>query len=79
MPLMTVIAMGSENRRAAARGRPYQTFESITISNGGDIVRVRRLMGHANASLSLNIYMHMLPRERDSSGDRLASLVFGNR
>jgi hypothetical protein len=49
------------------------------ISNGEDIVRVSRLMGHANASITLNVYSHMLPREHDPSGDRLASLVFGNK
>jgi hypothetical protein len=48
------------------------------ISNGEDIVRVSRLMGHANASFTLNVYSHMIPREHDPSGDRLASLVFGN-
>ncbi len=49
------------------------------ISNGEDIVRVSRLMGHANASFTLNVYSHMLAREQDPSGDRLASLVFGNK
>src|SRR5207302_9333496 len=52
---------------------------SLMISNGEDIVRVSRLMGHANASSTLNVYSHMLPREHDPSGDRLASLVFGNK
>jgi len=49
---------------------------SLMISNGEDIVRVPRLMGHANAAFTLNVYSHMLPREHDPSGDRLASLVF---
>lgn len=49
------------------------------ISNGEDVVRVSRLMGHANAAITLNIYSHMIPREHDPSGDRLASLVFGNK
>jgi len=31
------------------------------------------------ASFTLNVYSHMLPREHGPSGDRLASLVFGNR
>ena len=52
---------------------------SLMISNGEDIVRVPRLMGHANAAFTLNVYSHMLPREHDPSGDRLASLVFGNK
>jgi len=55
------------------------TFASLMISNGEDIVRVSRLMGHSTASFTLNVYSHMLPREHDPSGDRLASLVFGNK
>ena len=35
-------------------------------------------MGHANASITLNIYSHLMPREHDPSADRLAALVFGN-
>ncbi|MGH7879412.1 MAG: hypothetical protein ACREQD_07940, partial [Candidatus Binataceae bacterium] len=38
-----------------------------------------RLMGHANASITLNVYSHLMPREHDPSWDRLASLVFGNK
>jgi len=49
------------------------TFASLMISNGEDIVRVSRLMGHATASFTLNVYSHMIP------SDRLASLVFGNK
>jgi hypothetical protein len=50
----------------------------LMISNGEDIVRVSRLMGHANASITLNVYSHLMPREHDPSGARLAALVFGN-
>ncbi len=49
------------------------------ISNGEDIVRVSRMLGHANASITLNVYSHLVPKEHDGSGDRLASLVFGNK
>src|SRR5579863_1842817 len=55
------------------------TFASLMISNGEDIVRVSRIMGHSTASFTLNVYSHMLPREHDPSGDRLASLVFGTK
>jgi integrase len=55
------------------------TFASLMISNGEDIVRVSRLLGHANASFTFNVYCHMLPRKRDPIGDRLACLVFGNK
>lgn len=55
------------------------TFASLMISNGEDVVRVSRLMGHANAAITPNVYSHMMPREHDPSGDRLALLVFGNK
>ena len=55
------------------------TFASLMIRNREDIVSVSRLMGHANASFTFNTYCHMLPRRRDSIGDRLAALVFGNK
>jgi integrase len=55
------------------------TYASLMIRNGEDIVVVSRLMGHANASFTFNVYCHMLPRQRNPIGDRLASLVFGNK
>ena len=55
------------------------TFASLMISEREDIVRVSRLMGQATASFTLNVYSHMIPREHDPSGDRLASLVSGNK
>jgi integrase len=55
------------------------TFASLMISNGEDILRVSRLMGHATASFTLNVYSHMILQEHDPSGDRLASSVFGNK
>ncbi len=55
------------------------TYASLMSRNGEDIVVVSRLMGHANASFTFNVYCHMLPRKRNPIGDRLASLVFGNK
>jgi hypothetical protein len=49
------------------------------ISNGEDIVRVSILMERANLSFTFNVYCHMLPRQHDPIGDRLASFVFGNK
>jgi integrase len=55
------------------------TYASLMIRNGEDIVVVSRLLGHANASFTFNVYCHMLPRKRNPIGNRLASLVFGNK
>ena len=40
-------------------------------------MRVSRLLGHANATITLNVYSHMLPKEHYGSADRLEQLVFG--
>jgi len=55
------------------------THASLMIRNREEIVKVSRLIGHANASFTFNVYCHMLPRKHDPIGDRLASLVFGNK
>src|SRR5260370_14360271 len=55
------------------------TYASLMIRNGEDIVVVSRLLGHANASFTFNVYCHMLPRKRNPISDRLASLVFGKK
>jgi hypothetical protein len=47
------------------------------LANGEDIVRVSRLLGHANPTITLNVYAHMLPREHYGSTDRLAQLIYG--
>jgi len=48
----------------------------LLIANGEDIVRVSRLLGYASPNITLNIYSHMLPKERYGSADRLAEMVF---
>ena len=54
------------------------TFASLLIANGEDIVRVSRLLGHANPSITLNVYSHMLPNDHYDSTERLTELVFGS-
>jgi integrase len=40
------------------------TFVSLMLANGEDIVRVSRLLGHANPTITLNVYSHMLPTSK---------------
>lgn len=51
------------------------TFASLLIANGEDIVRVSRLLGHSNPTITLNVYSHMLSKEHYGSADRLAKLI----
>jgi integrase len=53
------------------------TFASLLISSGADVVTVARRLGHANPSVTLDVYSHLFERrqESESLGDRLASFV----
>ena len=50
------------------------TFASLMIANGEDIVRVSRLLGHASPAITLKIYSHAMPRGHYGSPDRLSDL-----
>ena len=47
------------------------TFATILIGNGTDIVTVSKLMGHANPSVTMNVYSHLLKQNAKD-----AALVF---
>lgn len=51
------------------------TFASLLIASGEDIVRVSRLLGHANPTITLKVYSHMLPNEHYGGVERLARLL----
>jgi integrase len=53
------------------------TFASLLIANGEDIVRVSRLLGHANPTITLKVYSHMLPKEHYGTTQRLLEMVSG--
>ena len=50
-------------------------FASLLIASGEDIVRFSRLLGHANPTITLKVYSHMLPSEHYGSAERLAELI----
>jgi integrase len=49
-------------------------FASWQIQQGGDVKTIAALMGHSSATVTLNIYSHLLPRadahERFAAGER---------
>ena len=51
------------------------TYASLLIASGEDIVRVSRLLGHANPAITLQVYSHMLPSKHYKSADELVALV----
>lgn len=53
------------------------TFASLLLSNGEDVVRVSRLLGHPSPNITLGVYAHMLPKEHYASAERLSTLVYG--
>ena len=45
------------------------THASILISEGVDLVKVSRRLGHANAKITLEYYAHLMPNEDDQVAD----------
>ena len=45
------------------------THASILISEGVDLVKVSKRLGHANAKITLEYYAHLMPNEDDQVAD----------
>lgn len=51
------------------------TFATRWVENGLDIKSLSELLGHSDASLTLNIYTHSLPEQKRACMDKLARLL----
>lgn len=51
------------------------TFATRWVENGLDIKSLSELLGHSDASMTLNIYTHSLPEQKRACMDKLASLL----
>jgi integrase len=66
----------------AQAGLPRMTFHSLRhvfasllLSDGADVAAVSALLGHADPSVTLRVYRHMLPQEKRGAVNRLARLA----
>ena len=62
---------------AGARG-PYDlrhTAATLLIEAGVPIKTVSERLGHANASITLNVYVHSTPAQQDRAAEVLGALV----
>jgi integrase len=50
------------------------TAASVLLANGVDVVAVSRLLGHSSPVVTLTVYSHAIPRERQGLTDTLADL-----
>lgn len=48
-------------------------FASLLLSEGEDLLNVSRLLGHASASFTVDTYGHVMPREANGRGARVAA------
>lgn len=81
-----VLRNGNFNRRtfaAAARaiGEPdltphglRHTAASLAIAAGGNVKVVQQMLGHATASMTLDLYGHLFPDQLDDVADRLDAI-----
>lgn len=78
-----VLRNGNFNRRtfgpaAIAIGEPQlpphglrHTAASLAIAAGGNVKVVQQMLGHATASMTLDLYGHLFPDQLDNVADRL--------
>ncbi len=81
-----VLRNGNFNRRTFARaataiGEPEltphglrQTAASLAIAAGANIKVVQQMLGHATASMTLDLYGHLFPGQLDDVADRLDAI-----
>ena len=53
------------------------TFGSWKIAQGEDIVYVSRQMGHANVSITANVYAHLIDKRRPAAAAKTDAMLFG--
>ena len=66
------------NRAAAAIGQPgltphelRHTAASLAVSSGANVKAVQRMLGHASAAMTLDIYADLFDSDLDAVADRL--------
>jgi integrase len=53
------------------------TCASLLIASGLDILTISRRLGHANASITLNVYGHLMPNMDDRAAVILNAALMG--
>ena len=51
------------------------TAASLLLANGVDVVAVSRLLGHSSPIVTLTVYSHAIPRERQGLTDKLSAIL----
>ena len=73
----------TEEKRPAPSGRPARrltahalrhTAASLAISAGANVKAVQRMLGHASAAMTLDVYADLFDSDLDTVADRLDEL-----
>jgi integrase len=52
-------------------------YASLLLASGEDIVTVSRRLGHGSPVVTMRVYAHAIPKDRDTGSERLVEMVFG--
>lgn len=55
------------------------TMASLSIANGADIVSVSEKLGHAEPSITLNVYSHANEEAQRRANEALAQAIYKNQ
>lgn len=55
------------------------SYASILISEGTDIVTVSKMLGHANTSMTTDIYSHAIEESKRKATECIADVMLGKK
>ena len=54
------------------------THVTLALASGANIKAISRRIGHANTSLTLDVYAHVLPEQHTEVADKVGAILFGD-
>lgn len=54
------------------------THVTLALASGGNIKAISRRIGHAQTSLTMDIYAHVLPEQHREVADKVGAILFGD-
>lgn len=54
------------------------THVTLALASGANIKAISRRIGHANTSLTLDVYAHVLPEQHTEVADKVGAILFGS-
>ena len=75
---LTKLCTAAKVKRVTVHGLRH-TSATLLLADGEPVHIVSERLGHANVSVTLNVYAHVLKEHQQSAADRIGALLHGRR